>query len=289
MIDRKMDYYQILGVSQDAGPRDIKSAFRKKAKFHHPDTARINRPSASAQHEWGADSSAEAMRQLIEAYDVLADARKRREYDRRCLRIIRQAADTAFDYRIWLKERLNQPEYVAKLVFYDLLHGYEDEALELYAMNSGRDDGRLERFFERPEAMDAEFCIAEELIKRQRFADAWRVLVKLIRMEQQSPGFGYFYDVVLICFRKLVLDDLGRILEPEPFVKVLQDSLALRASAELDANLYRRLAEVFLKLGRLHEAEAALNHAVGLKPGKAGLSSLRSRLEQCRAAACCSP
>lgn len=63
------DYYQTLGVSTDAGPDEIKSAFRRLARKLHPD---VNRDDAEAE---------EKFKQLGEAYAVLSDEAKRREYD----------------------------------------------------------------------------------------------------------------------------------------------------------------------------------------------------------------
>jgi tetratricopeptide (TPR) repeat protein len=178
-----------------------------------------------------------------------------------------------------LKERLDEPEYVAKLIFYDLLHGLEDEALQLYDRNRSLDAGRLERYFERPEAMDAEFCIAEEYAKRGRFVDAYRVMVKLVRMEQKSPGFGYFYEVVLARFRKLVLDELSRVLEPDAFLLLLVEACSLHCSAETDAQFLRRAADLYLKQGRYQEAAAALARATALKPRMPGLKAMHAKLE----------
>ncbi|MBN2875259.1 MAG: J domain-containing protein [Spirochaetales bacterium] len=257
------DFYAVLGVHPDATTKEIKSAFRRWAKVRHPDT--------------GGDD-AEEMRIILEAYRVLSDPRTRREYDRGRLRIIPNGDDGAFDYRIWLKERLDEPEYVAKLVFYDLLHNLEDEALELYEKIRDSDEGRLERFFERPEAMDAEFCIAEEYASRGRFVDAYRVMVKLIAMEQRSPGFGYFYDVVLARFRRLVLEDLYRVLEAESMLEKLDEALQIRSSADNDAQFQRRRGEILYRLGRTSEARAALAKAAALSPRLPGLKALSLKL-----------
>lgn len=64
------DYYELLGVSKDAGADDIKRAYRKKAMKYHPD----RNPD---------DPEAEAMfKSCAEAYEVLSDPEKRQRYDR---------------------------------------------------------------------------------------------------------------------------------------------------------------------------------------------------------------
>jgi len=63
------DYYNILGVKRDASEQEIKRAYRKLARQHHPD---VN-PN---------DSSAEArFKEINEAYEVLSDKEKRKKYD----------------------------------------------------------------------------------------------------------------------------------------------------------------------------------------------------------------
>ncbi len=257
------DLYSIIGVQPEASQKEIKSAFRKKAKARHPDTG-------------GTDD--EAMRLVLEAYRILSDAQSRREYDRGRLRLIPHGQGIAFDYRLWLLDRLEEPEYIAKLVFYDLLHDLEDEALALYDRIRDTDQGRLERFFERPEAMDAEFCIAEEYALRGRYIDSYRVMKRLIAMEQQSSGFGYFYDVVLARYRRLVLEDLLRVLEPEIYLETLQEAISIRSSAENDAQFLRKRAELLFRLGRVAEAKTAINRALVLAPKLPGLKALAVKI-----------
>ncbi len=59
------DYYQVLGVDKKATQDDIKKAFRKLAHKHHPDK--------------GGDDA--TFKEVTEAYAVLGDEKKRREYD----------------------------------------------------------------------------------------------------------------------------------------------------------------------------------------------------------------
>ncbi len=63
------DYYKILGVSKDASPEEIKKAFRKLALKYHPD-----------RHK-GDKEAEERFKEINEAYAVLSDPEKRRQYD----------------------------------------------------------------------------------------------------------------------------------------------------------------------------------------------------------------
>src|SRR5205085_11434137 len=66
----KEDFYQILGVKRDAKPEEIKKAYRRLARKHHPD---VNPGDKSAE---------ERFKQITEAHDVLSDPKKRKVYDR---------------------------------------------------------------------------------------------------------------------------------------------------------------------------------------------------------------
>ena len=69
MADKKRDYYEVLGVDRNAGDDDLKRAYRKLAKKYHPD---INPGDKDAE---------EKFKEATEAYGVLSDPEKRRQYD----------------------------------------------------------------------------------------------------------------------------------------------------------------------------------------------------------------
>lgn len=64
--DYSKDYYKVLGVNEKASEKDIKMAFYKMAKKYHPDVYK---------------GSQETFKQVNEAYEVLGDVSKRKDYD----------------------------------------------------------------------------------------------------------------------------------------------------------------------------------------------------------------
>lgn len=69
MAETKRDYYEVLGVSKDADDATLKKAYRKVAKKYHPD---VNPGDAEAEKKF---------KEASEAYAILSDPDKRRQYD----------------------------------------------------------------------------------------------------------------------------------------------------------------------------------------------------------------
>ena len=65
----KQDYYEILGVSKNATPTDIKKGYRKMAIKYHPDKNQ------------GDKAAEEKFKKAAEAYEILSDENKRARYD----------------------------------------------------------------------------------------------------------------------------------------------------------------------------------------------------------------
>lgn len=98
------DYYRVLGVDRNATEKEIKAAFRKLARQHHPDV-NPNDPQAEAR-----------FKEINEAYEVLRDPQKRAKYDQlgadwqRWQRAGGQPGD--FDWSRWASGPAGQRVYV---------------------------------------------------------------------------------------------------------------------------------------------------------------------------------
>src|SRR4051812_31546401 len=69
-MTEKRDYYEVLGVSREAGEDDIRKAYKQCALKHHPD------------RNPGDKASEAKFKEATEAYSVLSDQNKRTTYDR---------------------------------------------------------------------------------------------------------------------------------------------------------------------------------------------------------------
>ena len=68
-MEKKRDYYEVLGIGRDASPAAIKKAYRKLAKKYHPDS---NVGNAKAE---------QMFKEVTEAYGILSDPEKKKLYD----------------------------------------------------------------------------------------------------------------------------------------------------------------------------------------------------------------
>jgi curved DNA-binding protein CbpA len=241
------NYYDLLGVDRDASTDEIKKAFREKAKRLHPDIA--------------GKAAEEQMRKLLTVYETLSDGERRYEYDRAYARFVK---DAGFDYRSWMREQGNSPEYQAKLVFFELLHLEDDEAIAVWRKNGGI-HFPMERYLDREDWMDCGFILAEELDRRMYSYEAFRLLTQIIREERRLPYFKHFTVEIEKLVREIVRLRLKSQTDTETRVACLQTLLELGFPARDEAVWRRSLAQALSALGDYAGAEQVVQET-GLKP-----------------------
>jgi len=179
------DYYSLLGIDKNASSREIKKAFRERAKLLHPDIA--------------GKSAETAMRRLLAAYKALSSEERRFEYDRAYNRFT-----NTFDYPAFLRNRKDDPESQAKLLFYLLLRpSYELlDPVDIW-MENGGPEFRLEKFMDREDWMDCTLLLAEELERRDRVGEAFSLLEGIAIKEKERPYFRHFWEDVAVFHNRL--------------------------------------------------------------------------------------
>lgn len=258
------NYYDVLGITQGSTPEEIKKSFRRRAKELHPDLRRDD----------GARSQ-EEMRLLLAAYSVLSDLDKRVAYDRTLRRI---APVRQFDYREFLRRRVDDPFSQSKLIFHDLLTNHQEEALELYERFTSGRGLRLERYLSREDYMDCAFLLAELFESQRRFAPAYELYKMLYRYELEQPYFRHFIEEVIDRLRTLLCVKMLGTLEPDSAISCLEEMIAFDFSRKDNAFFYKKLAEVHAGIGRQDAALEYLRKGLQLDRKLSGVKKLAQRI-----------
>ena len=255
------DCYKILGVSHNATASEIKKAYRAKAKQFHPD-------SVEASSEDEKKRSEAQFKKIVEAYQILSDIKQRTLFDESYAAWAgfshfyhhRKKTDS-FDYRTWLLERGDE-ESLSKLVFYDLMHNREDEAVEYFKkLNTSRVGFSLSRYFTREDFMDYGYILCEELIIRAEYYDSILLLEQIIRMEYSYSYFRLFFPEVLDLARSVLKKHICNTISDELAIDVYERALELNFGKKDDAFFLARVAECYFRLGDTQTARICENKA----------------------------
>lgn len=239
------DLYAVLGVRRGATVAEIRSAFRKKAKALHPDaTGRADARNIEAFHE------------AVFAYNTLIAHRTRGLFDRQCeMRRASGEEREPFDYHKWLLAR-GDDESMAKLVFWDLMHGRESDAAEEFcALVSQRSRFSMRHWFSREDFMDLGYILAEELDARQHYYEAFGILAEIITMEREKSYFRLFFSVVLEFALRILKCNIESGGNDELSLDAYERAIDLDLGAQEDAFFLNRMAAIYGKMGDVRMAE----------------------------------
>lgn len=266
------DYYKILSVSPSASTSEIKRAFRKKAKALHPDIPH------NVRNTDGKKANEQAMMRLIRAYEALLDAKRRAEFDFFYNKTAKKGE--SFDYRTWLKEQAD-PESRATLIFFDLFHNAEDEAVrEFLRLCSEHPSFSLRRYFSRGDFMDCGFVLAEELYFRNHYYESFLLLEQIIREERKDAYFRHFFPEVLILARKLIREKLIYTLADDLLLDCCEVALDFGLSKADNAEILKKMAEIYYRMGDFTTGDGCAAASVRMNPRIRGITKLKKNYQE---------
>jgi len=251
------DYYKILGVSHNSTLSEIRRAYRKKVKELHPDKS-------------GTHKTSEEFTRVVQAYKILSDSKSRSIFDSSLFSNIKvkKRSKSEFDYRSWLLARDDQ-ESRAKLIFFDLMHNHEDDAVkEFKRMSTEHADFSLKHWFTRENFMDYGFILCEELVLRGEYYDAFLLLEQIIRMEYSYNYFRLFFPEVIAFTKNILSTKLDGVVNDELALDAWERALDLQFGPKDDAFYLQKMAQAYKRIGDeataricLEESKKILNNA----------------------------
>ena len=259
-----VNYYEVLGITRNSTAQQIKKAFRKRAKEIHPDLSRED-----------TTRSEERMRLLLSAYEILSDLEKRAQYDRALGVFLTQRG---FDYREFLKSRINDFRSQSKLIFHDLLTNHQDEAVSLYESLTVTRGMDLEKYMTREDYMDCAFLLAEVFESKGRLADAYDLYKKLYLYEMEAPYFNHFTEELIDRLRSLICFRMIETLSLRDSIRYLNEAIVFDFSRKDNAFFYKKLAEVYSTLGETENAVKCLQRGLQLDHKLSGVKKLMERI-----------
>jgi curved DNA-binding protein CbpA len=254
-------YYDVLEVDVAATPEEIKQAFRARAKEFHPDVAK--------------EDSIEQMRLLLDAYSTLSDPDQRELYDKTHFIVPERYR---FDYRSYLKGRSDDLGSQSKLIFFDLLHSHEADAVELYDRLKLRADFRLDEYLDREDFMDCAFLLAEEYEEQGQLRRSFSLLLEIARREWEKPYFRHFFEEVKDRLRTISCFKMPQRIGAEDSIRYLRDLVAFGFSRKDTAFFLKKIAELLADMNRTEEARRTLSEAIAHDEKLPGIKKLRDRL-----------
>ncbi|RKX85429.1 MAG: hypothetical protein DRP70_11705 [Spirochaetes bacterium] len=251
------DYYTILGLKPESGRTEIRRAYRGKAKEVHPDLS--------------GDEGTARFLALKEAYEVLSSKTTREAYDQTWRASRKRGTVTDWDYRDLLSGKKDDPESLARLICYDLLHDLDAEAVELYDEAQTGGFFSLRRYLDREDFMDYAFMLAEAYLEQEALVKAYRLFRGIAELEEEDPYFKHFYVEVLDRMAAIVRHSLPNDQDNRLRMAFLSDLVKLSYHPREEARLRKLLSELLAAEGRDEDAAREIFRAYDLAPKLPGL------------------
>lgn len=254
MLEHKgfVNYYEVLRVDEGACADEIKRSFRRLVKQYHPDR-NGNKP--------GADTK---VKQVIQAYKMLSDKSRRSHYDK-MLGIAR-----GHNGRVPGKWQ-NTTNFQVRTILLNLLESRGRQALKDYDRLKEDIQGfSLLSCFSFKDFIDCSFLLAEECERQKRYSEALELYEETYLRLEQGNKRQYLFDEIKDRIQMIYCRRLARGVDPKKAISYYEKALELKLDKSESAQVYKKMAECYMKLGDHYSAAAYLNIALSLKPNIRG-------------------
>lgn len=257
-----LNYYEVLQVREGANQEEIKRSFRRLVKQYHPDRNE-NQPWAEAK-----------VKQVILAYKTLGDNANRSRYDK-MLELIRGKNGTG------LHRRQEGPHSQVRMILLDLLDSKGPQALKNYErLRKDHQGFHLLSYLSFKDFVDCTFLLAEECERQRRYEDALEFYEETYWKLEERAKRQYLFDEIKERILRIYCRHLARPAQPREAILYYEKTLEFELIKAERAQVYKKMAECYLKLGDYYSAAANLNMALSLKPNLRGTQRLCERLAQ---------
>ena len=260
------DYYRTLEIDRRATAEDIKQAYRKQVKQHHPD----KNP--------GKEKYAGRMfRRICIAYEILSDPQRKLKYD-----LTLKSVDVEYAWQPRPFENLrksNQTRHKYQLMFQELLNENIEAGIEIYEqLQHEKRKGCIDDFLGYADSRDCEFLIAEAYQTLGDYRTAMTIYESLIESEKRRPCFHHFIDEIKERLKRVYFHVLTNPKNLENIPTDLEKIRALNLSKRETAWIYKRLSECYIDINQISQAKEMLSMAFELCPGMAGAKKICQQL-----------
>jgi len=259
------DYYAVLGLEPSASDDEIRRTYKRLALEAHPDKNPERREWAEAR-----------IRELIAAYEVLADPDRRHALDRFLATGVRRGPRDGGPFFFHRKT----PGARALLILHHLVGQRPQVAAELLEeMEEEFGLDYLGDYLERGDCLDCLFLLAEHHVREKNYLAAAERLRMFYHQDNQSRSPRHYFDQVVDLLKDIYLRKLPKTLAPELQVTYLTQAAEFRLGGKDEVLRLRLLVETAASSGNATTALAALERLRALAPTTPELADLEALVE----------
>lgn len=260
------DHYSTLEIKSTASNSEIKQAFWRLAKKFHPD-----------KNPGNEEESERKFKQIVTAYEVLINEKKRKAYDRE---LIGKQASTIPNYKDNLiKKARKDVFYLCQLILLELLNHNVQSALGIYDdLRSRNPNFSFDPYMSDADVRDCEFLLAEGYHRSGKLSQAVWLYEKVLERERKKIYFKGFAQEIRLMLKSIYIQYISDSKCSEDVMLNLKKILKLDPPKRELAWIYKKAAEAYYRLDDISKAESSLRRAFQINPKLIGAKKISRKL-----------